>query len=154
MRIVFAAGEALPYIKSGGLADVIGSLPKELVKKGHECYVILPKYQDIKFPETLEYVTNFYLWVGWRRCYCGVFKAVYEGVTYFFVDNEQYFRRPGLYGYDDDYERFAFYDFAVLECLYFCVLLLLLKWLDCCLNHMLPSLQSLLQQRLLYLPKW
>ena len=54
MRIVFAAGEALPYIKSGGLADVIGSLPKELVKKGHECYVILPKYQDIKFPETLE----------------------------------------------------------------------------------------------------
>ena len=117
MRIVFAAGEALPYIKSGGLADVIGSLPKELVKKGHECYVILPKYQDIKFPETLEYVTNFYLWVGWRRCYCGVFKAVYDGVTYFFVDNEQYFRRPGLYGYDDDYERFAFYDFAVLECL-------------------------------------
>lgn len=116
MRIVFAAGEALPYIKSGGLADVIGSLPKELVKKGHECYVILPKYQDIKFPESLEYVTNFYLWVGWRRCYCGVFKAVYEGVTYFFVDNEQYFRRPGLYGYDD-YERFAFYDFAVLECL-------------------------------------
>ena len=115
MRIVFAAGEALPYIKSGGLADVIGSLPKELVKKGHECYVILPKYQDIKFPETLEYVTNFYLWVGWRRCYCGVFKAVYDGVTYFFVDNEQYFRRPGLYGYDDDYERFAFYDFAVLE---------------------------------------
>ena len=114
MRIVFAAGEALPYIKSGGLADVIGSLPKELVKK---CYVILPKYQDIKFPESLEYVTNFYLWVGWRRCYCGVFKAVYEGVTYFFVDNEQYFRRPGLYGYDDDYERFAFYDFAVLECL-------------------------------------
>ena len=99
MRIVFAAGEALPYIKSGGLADVIGSLPKELVKKGHECYVILPKYQDIKFPESLEYVTNFYLWVGWRRCYCGVFKAVYEGVTYFFVDNEQYFRRPGLYGY-------------------------------------------------------
>ena len=60
MRIVFAAGEALPYIKSGGLADVIGSLPKELVKKGHECYVILPKYQDIKFPESLEYVTNFY----------------------------------------------------------------------------------------------
>ena len=63
MRIVFAAGEALPYIKSGGLADVIGSLPKELVKKGHECYVILPKYQDIKFPETLEYVTNFSLWI-------------------------------------------------------------------------------------------
>ena len=117
MRIVFAAGEAQPYIKSGGLADVVGSLPKALAKKGHECYVILPKYQDLKFNDQLEYVTNFYLWVGWRRCYCGVFKAEHDGVTYYFVDNEQYFRRPGLYGYDDDYERFAFYDFAVLECL-------------------------------------
>ncbi|SEI87402.1 glycogen synthase GlgA [Sharpea azabuensis] len=117
MRIVFAAGEAQPYIKSGGLADVIGSLPKALAKKGHECYVILPKYQDLKYNDQLEYVTNFYLWVGWRRCYCGVFKAEHDGVTYYFVDNEQYFRRPGLYGYDDDYERFAFYDFAVLECL-------------------------------------
>ncbi len=117
MRIVFAGSEAQPFIKSGGLADVLGSLPKALAAKGNECYVILPKYQDLKMPEALEYVTNFYLWVGWRRCYCGVFKAVVDGVTYFFVDNEQYFRRPGLYGYDDDYERFAFYDFAVLECL-------------------------------------
>lgn len=117
MRIVFAGGEANPYIKSGGLADVLGSLPKALAAKGHECIVIIPKYQDIKFPDTLEYVTNFYLWVGWRRCYCGVFKTVYDGVTYYFVDNEQYFKRPGLYGYDDDNERFAFYDFAVLECL-------------------------------------
>jgi len=117
MRIVFAGGEAQPYIKSGGLADVLGSLPKALAAKGHECYVILPKYQDLKFADSLEYVTNFYLWVGWRRCYCGVFKAVHDGVTYYFVDNEQYFRRPGLYGYDDDNERFAFYDFAVLECL-------------------------------------
>lgn len=117
MRIVFAGGEANPYIKSGGLADVLGSLPKALAAKGHECIVIIPKYSDIKFPDTLEYVTNFYLWVGWRRCYCGVFKTVYDGVTYYFVDNEQYFKRPGLYGYDDDNERFAFYDFAVLECL-------------------------------------
>lgn len=117
MRIVFAAGEAQPFIKSGGLADVLGSLPKALAAKGHECYVFLPKYQDLKMADQLEYVTNFYLWVGWRRCYCGVFKAVVDGVTYFFLDNEQYFRRPGLYGYDDDYERFAFYDFAVLESL-------------------------------------
>ena len=117
MRIVFAAGEAQPFIKSGGLADVLGSLPKALAAKGHECYVILPKYQDLKHVDQLEYVTNFYLWVGWRRCYCGIYKAVWDGVTYFFVDNEQYFRRPGLYGYDDDYERFAFYDFAVLESL-------------------------------------
>lgn len=117
MRIVFAAGEALPYCKSGGLADVLGSLPKALAAKGHECIVIIPKYKDLKLADTLEYVTNFYLWVGWRRCYCGVFKTEYDGVTYYFVDNEQYFGRPGLYGYDDDYERFAFYDFAVLECL-------------------------------------
>ncbi|MBO6047061.1 MAG: glycogen synthase GlgA [Erysipelotrichaceae bacterium] len=117
MKIVFATGEALPFIKSGGLADVLGSLPKALAAKGHECIVIIPKYADIKMADELEYVTNFYLWVGWRRCYCGVFKAVVDGVTYYFVDNEQYFKRPGLYGYDDDNERFAFYDFAVLECL-------------------------------------
>lgn len=115
MRIIFASGEGNPYIKSGGLADVVGALPKELAKKGHECIVVLPKYMDLKMPETLEYVTNFDIWVGWRKCYCGVFKSEYDGVTYYFVDNEQYFKRPGLYGYDDDNERFAFYDFAVLE---------------------------------------
>ena len=117
MRIVFATGEANPYIKSGGLADVLGSLPKALAQKGHECIVVLPKYQDIKLADTLEYVTNYDIWVGWRKCYCGVFKAQYDGVTYYFIDNEQYFRRPGLYGYDDDNERFAFFDFAVLELL-------------------------------------
>lgn len=117
MRIVFAGGEANPYIKSGGLADVLGSLPKALVEKGHEAIVVLPKYQDIKYPDTLEFITNYDIFVGWRKCYCGVFKAVYEGVTYYFVDNEDYFGRPGLYGYGDDNERFAFYDFAVLELL-------------------------------------
>ncbi|MCD8029257.1 MAG: glycogen synthase GlgA [Erysipelotrichaceae bacterium] len=115
MRIVFAAGEGTPFIKSGGLADVIGSLPKALVQKGHECIVVLPKYRDLKLADQLEYVTNYYIWVGWRRSYCCVFKAEYDGVTFYFVDNEQYFGRPGLYGYDDDEERFAFYDFAVLE---------------------------------------
>lgn len=115
MKILFATSEANPYIKSGGLADVLGSLPKALAQKGHECIVVLPKYQDIKMADTLEYVTNFDIWVGWRKCYCGVFKTVYDGVTYYFVDNEQYYRRPGLYGYDDDNERFAYYDFAVLE---------------------------------------
>ena len=117
MRIVFATSEANPYIKSGGLADVLGSLPKALVQKGHECIVVLPKYQDMKLADTLEYVTNYDIWVGWRKCYCGVFKAEYDGVTYYFIDNEQYFRRPGLYGYDDDNERFAYFDFAVLELL-------------------------------------
>ena len=71
MRIIFAASEGNPYIKSGGLADVVGALPKELVKKGHECIVILPKYQDMKLADTIEYVTNFDIWVGWRKCYCG-----------------------------------------------------------------------------------
>lgn len=108
MKIVFATSEANPYIKSGGLADVLGSLPKALVQKGHECIVVLPKYQDMKLADTIEYVTNYDIWVGWRKCYCGVFKAEYDGVTYYFIDNEQYFRRPGLYGYDDDNERFAF----------------------------------------------
>ena len=117
MKILFATGEANPYIKSGGLADVLGSLPKSLVQKGHECIVVLPKYSDIKLKDTLEYVTSYDIWVGWRKCYCGVFKAEYDGVTYYFIDNEQYFRRPGLYGYDDDNERFAYFDFAVLELL-------------------------------------
>ena len=117
MRIVFAGGEANPYIKSGGLADVLGSLPKALAEKGHESIVVIPKYQDIKYPDTLEYVTNYDIFVGWRKCYCGVFKTIYDGVTYYFIDNEDYFGRPGLYGYDDDNERFAFYDFAVLELL-------------------------------------
>ena len=115
MRIMFAASEATPFIKSGGLADVLGSLPKELVKKGVEGIVVLPKYQDMKFAEKLEYVTNFDIWIGWRRIYCGIFTYVVDGVRFYFIDNEQYFRRPGLYGYDDDYERFAYFDFAVLE---------------------------------------
>lgn len=115
MKILFATSEANPYIKSGGLADVLGSLPKALVQKGHECIVVLPKYKDMKLNDTLEYVMSYDIWVGWRKCYCGVFKAEYDGVTYYFIDNEQYFRRPGLYGYDDDNERFAYFDFAVLE---------------------------------------
>lgn len=115
MRIIFATSEATPYIKSGGLADVLGSLPKEMVKKGVESIVILPKYQDMKSFDTLEYVTNFDIWVGWRKVYCGIFKAVLDGVTFYFVDNERYFKRTGLYSYDDDNERFAFFDFAVLE---------------------------------------
>ena len=117
MRIVFATSEATPYIKSGGLADVLGSLPKALAKKGHECIVVLPKYQDMKLADTLEYVTCYDIWVSWRKCYCGVFKAEKDGVTYYFIDNEQYFGRPGLYGYGDDNERFAYFDFAVLELL-------------------------------------
>lgn len=115
MRVLYATSEATPFIKSGGLADVLGSLPKEMVKKGCESIVVLPYYQDLKLKDQLEYVTNFDIFMGWRKCYCGVFKGEVDGVTFFFIDNQQYFGRPGLYGYDDDYERFAFFDFAVLE---------------------------------------
>ena len=115
MRVLFATSEATPFIKSGGLADVLGSLPKEMVKKGVESIVVLPKYQDMKLADEIEYVTSFDIWVGWRKVYCGVFTYELDGVRFYFIDNEQYFRRPGLYGYDDDYERFAYFDFAVLE---------------------------------------
>ena len=115
MRVLFATSEATPFIKSGGLADVLGSLPKEMAKKGVESIVVLPKYQDMKLADKIEYVTNFDIWVGWRKVYCGVFTYELDGVRFYFIDNEQYFRRPGLYGYDDDYERFAYFDFAVLE---------------------------------------
>lgn len=115
MRVLFATSEATPFIKSGGLADVLGSLPKEMVKKGVESIVVLPKYQDMKFADKIEFVTNFDIWVGWRKVYCGVFTYELDGVRFYFIDNEQYYRRPGLYGYDDDYERFAYFDFAVLE---------------------------------------
>ncbi len=117
MKVLFVGSEVTPYIKSGGLADVLGSLPKALVEQGVECSVVLPKYRDMKLAETLEYVTSYYIWVSWRREYCGIFKTELDGVTFYFIDNEQYFGRPGLYSYDDDYERFAFFDFAVLEML-------------------------------------
>lgn len=115
MKVMYVASEATPFIKSGGLADVLGSLPKETAKKGVESIVVIPKYQDLKLADTLEYVTHFDIYMGWRKRYCGIFTAVVDGVTFYFIDNEQYFGRPGLYGYDDDYERFAFFDFAVLE---------------------------------------
>ncbi|MFV0395440.1 MAG: glycogen synthase GlgA [Coprobacillaceae bacterium] len=114
MRILFVASEATPFIKSGGLADVIGSLPFALQEE-HECMVVLPKYKDLAKTEELEYVTNFTVWVGWRKLYCGIFKATIENVTFYFIDNEQFFNRDGLYGYGDDYERFAFFDMAVIE---------------------------------------
>lgn len=115
MHILFAASECTPFIKSGGLADVLGSLPQSLQKLGHECIVVLPKYADMKGAEDLEYVTHYDIYISWRKKYCGVFKCVRDNVTYYFIDNEEYYGRPGLYSYDDDYERFAFFDYAVLE---------------------------------------
>lgn len=114
MRVLFVASEATPFIKSGGLADVIGSLPFALQEE-HECIIVLPKYKDLHLQETLEYVTNYDVWIGWRKLYCGIFKTQIENVTYYFIDNEQFFGREGLYGYGDDYERFAFFNMAVME---------------------------------------
>ncbi len=102
MRILYAASEAAPFAKSGGLADVAGALPKALVKDGVDARVIMPLYGDLKFRDTLEYVTNYSVPVGWRSQYCGLFKTERNGVTYYFLDNEYYFKRRGLYGFYDD----------------------------------------------------
>ena len=108
-----------PFCKSGGLADVAGALPKALVKDGVDARVIMPLYGDLKFRDTLEYVTNYSVPVGWRSQYCGLFKTERNGVTYYFLDNEYYFKRRGLYGFYDDGERFAFFSRAVLETLFY-----------------------------------
>ncbi|WP_281887071.1 glycogen synthase GlgA [Paenibacillus sp. YYML68] len=117
MKVLFAASEAVPFIKTGGLADVIGSLPKSLVKQGIDVRVMLPKYEDIPaaFTERMELAATFTVQMGWRSLYCGIFKLEHEGITFYFVDNEFYFRRRGCYGYGDDAERFAFYCRAVLD---------------------------------------
>ena len=119
MRILYAASEAAPFAKSGGLADVAGALPKALVEDGVDARVIMPLYGDLKFRDTLEYVTNYSVPVGWRSQYCGLFKTERNGVTYYFLDNEYYFKRRGLYGFYDDGERFAFFSRAVLETLFY-----------------------------------
>ncbi len=117
MKILFAASEAVPFAASGGLADVVGSLPKAISAKGHECAVVIPLYKCIseEHRSDMEFITNITVDVSWRKQYCGVYKADYEGITYFFIDNEYYFDRDGMYGFYDDCERFVFFDRAVLE---------------------------------------
>lgn len=116
-RILFVASESLPYVKTGGLADVATALPKALNNIGCDCRVIIPLYQTIanEFKQTMQFLGNCYVSLAWRYQYCGVFKQVYQGVTYYFIDNEYYFKRYGLYGHFDDAERFAFFSKAVLE---------------------------------------
>ena len=117
MNILYTASEALPFVASGGLADVAGSLPAAINKEGHDCRVVIPLYGSIK-PElraSLTYLTNFTVPVAWRNQYCGVFTGVANGVTYYLLDNEYYFARNGLYGFYDDAERFIFFSRAVLE---------------------------------------
>lgn len=101
MKVLFAASEAQPFIASGGLADVAGALPKALAESGVDCRVVMPLYGDMKpeMREKLEYITCFDVTLGWRRQYCGVFKATVGKVTYYFIDNEYYFKRTGIYGF-------------------------------------------------------
>ncbi|MDR0944055.1 MAG: glycogen synthase GlgA [Ruminococcus sp.] len=117
MNILYAASEALPFAASGGLADVVGSLPAALVKAGHDVRVVLPLYKDIKqeLRDSLRFIRNFQVSVGWRQQYCGVFEGKAGSVTYYLIDNEYYFGRDGLYGFYDDCERFAFFARAILD---------------------------------------
>ena len=117
-KILFAASEAAPFIKSGGLGDVIGSLPKAVAGKNCEVAVVIPLHEGIpeELRSKLTYITNFFVQLGWRSQYCGVFSYEEKGVTWYFIDNEYYFKRGGaLYGCYDDAERFAFFSAAVLE---------------------------------------
>lgn len=119
MKVLFAASEAVPFIKTGGLADVIGSLPKELVGQELDVRVILPKYGDIpaKYRNAMEPVVTHNIYVGWRKQYIGIQMLKQDGVTFYFVDNEFYFNRPGIYGYGDEAERFGFFCKGVIETL-------------------------------------
>ena len=119
MRILYAASEAVPFCKTGGLADVAGSLPPALAAAGAEVAVVLPLYQRVKekFAAELELVCEEYVNLAWRNCYCGLYRTRQNGVTWYFIDNEQYFLRPDLYGYDDDNERFGFFSRAVVKML-------------------------------------
>ncbi|MBQ6820111.1 MAG: glycogen synthase GlgA [Clostridium sp.] len=117
MKILFAASEANPFIKTGGLGDVMGALPISLNEIGADVRVVIPNYNDISedIKKNLKYIKNFTVNVGWRKQYCGIFEYEHEGVKFYLIDNEYYFKRDGLYGYYDDGEKFAFFSRAVLE---------------------------------------
>ena len=117
MKVLFASSEAYPFAMSGGLADVAGALPKALRKRFVGCRVVLPLYSSIsdEMREKMTFVCSITVPVSWRRQYCGIFEAKYNGVIYYFLDNQYYFKRQGIYGHYDDAERFAFFSRAVLE---------------------------------------
>ena len=119
MNSLYVASEAVPFCKTGGLADVAGSLPQALAKSGDRVSVILPLYQCVAdaWRGRLQFERCTYVRLAWRSVYCGLFSYKWQGVTWYFVDNEQYFKRPELYGYYDDGERFAFFSRAVAELL-------------------------------------
>ncbi len=120
MDILFVASECSPFIKTGGLADVVGTLPAALKQKDLSVSVVIPKYEDIpcSFTENTEKLIRYKVPVGWREQFCGVERLEYEGIDYYFIDNEYYFGRNGIYGFFDEAERFVFFNRAVLEMLF------------------------------------
>ncbi|MDF2876341.1 MAG: glgA 2 [Sporomusa sp.] len=119
LKVLFVASEAAPFAKTGGLGDVVGSLPKELKKQGIDVRVILPKYSCIPsgFSKKMTKIATLTVPVGWRYQYCGLYELEHQGLTWYFVDNEYYFKRDNLYGYSDEAERFAYFCRAVLKAL-------------------------------------
>lgn len=119
MNVVFASAEAAPFVKTGGLGDVAGSLPAALQKAGANVIVMVPLYGTIsdEYKNKMEHVAEFYVSLGWRNEYCGLERLVHNGVTYLFVDNKRYFDRDYPYGFFDDGERFAFFSKAITESL-------------------------------------
>ena len=119
MKILYATSEAVPFCKTGGLADVAGSLPPALAEQGAEVAVVLPLYQRVKerFGSQLKFECYDFVDLAWRHSYCGLFSLEKDGVTWYFLDNEQYFNRPDLYGYIDDGERFGFFSRAIVRML-------------------------------------
>ena len=115
MKVLICASEGAPFAKTGGLADVIGALPKALKDNGVDCRVIMPYYKKIKDKNECEDKGYAYVRIGQRMEYVGVFESIVDDVVFYFIDNDRYFYREGFYGYGDDGERFAFFDFAVLE---------------------------------------
>ena len=119
MNVVFVTAEADPFMKIGGLGEAMGSLPTFLHKQGIDIRVIMPKYSNIldEFRREFKHLAHFDVPVAWRKQYCGLDEMVYEGISYYFIDNEYYFSRPRVYGEFDDAERFAFFSRAALESL-------------------------------------
>lgn len=119
LKVLFVASEAAPFAKTGGLGDVVGSLPKALKNQGIDIRVILPKYSSIpqEYVKQMTQIASLTVPVGWRRQYCGLYELKHQGVTWYFTDNEYYFKRDSLYGYYDEAERFAYFNRAVLKAL-------------------------------------
>lgn len=119
MKVLYATSEAYPFAMSGGLADVAGALPKALRRRMVGCRVVLPLYDSVseELRAKMNFITSITVPVSWRRQYCGIFEARHDGVIYYLIDNQYYFKREGLYGHYDDAERFAFFSRAVLEIL-------------------------------------